>query len=163
MIKKANINIISNYHFWIILTLILFISFLYYFSFSIKLTDPEWNILWRLVAFEYNNHLNGILFYLPFLYVALIFSWKGLLITWICTIIIALPRIYVMTYNVAGFIINIFFLLIPLLMVIIVAILTQWRRVDKQIFIERERERRTYIAQILTAQEDERTYRYNQE
>jgi len=156
VIKKACINSIKNPHFWIIVILILSISFLYYFSFRVKLTDPEWNVLWRLIVFEYNNHLNGILFYLPFIYVAVIFSLKGLLITWIFTLIIALPRIYVMSYSTAGFILNILFLLIPLLIVIIFAILTQWRRVDKQVFRERERERRTYIAQILTAQEDER-------
>lgn len=51
---------------------------------------------------------------------------------------------------------NIVFSFVPLTVVIIVALELRWRERQKEIMVEREKERQIYMAQIFKAQEDER-------
>ncbi len=156
MFKTDRVTIVRNYQFWFIIGLTLIIVFFYYSIRYIKVTDPEWNLIWHLVVFEYSHNVTGALFYIPFIYAALIFWWRGLLIVWLLSMVLILPRVSYMAYDTTGFVINVILLVIPLTIVIAISLLFQWRKAEKEAIIAREKGHQSYIAQIFEAQEDER-------
>jgi signal transduction histidine kinase len=150
-------EISRNPHFWILAFIILALALLYYLDFFfINLMDPRWSWYWRLVFIEFRNNVNGSLFCIPFIYAAVTFWWRGILITWLFSICLLLPRIIYYTPTVSSFVVNILFLLMPLLAVLVLALQRRWRETQKRAIEEREADRQAYIAQIFKAQEDER-------
>jgi signal transduction histidine kinase len=150
-------GVFCNPHFWIILVIILVLTFIYYLDFFfINLMDPKWHFFWRLVYFEFRNNLNGGLFCIPLIYAAIVFWWRGILITGLISVALILPRIKYYSPTPSSLVVNIILLLIPLLVVVILALQRKWRETERKAAEEREEERQTYIAQIFKAQEDER-------
>jgi two-component system, NarL family, sensor histidine kinase DegS len=148
---------VLNPHFWILFFMILALSYMYYANLSmLDHYYARWGWVWNLVVFEFNYGLNGSLFCIPLFYAGIIFGWQGAVLAWIATMALMLPRINYLTYNSTSFITNIFCLLIPLLIILIVAIQRNWRESINNSTLDREKERQAYIAQILKAQEDER-------
>jgi signal transduction histidine kinase len=104
---------------------------------------------------ELINHFIGILFLIPIIYAAVVFSWQGALMAYLLALVGVLPVI--VDYRSAIFLItNIVFLLLPFLFVSIVAFELAWRRKEKKNFADREAERKLYISKILESQENER-------
>lgn len=149
--------LLINPHLWLIVLITLSLSFLYYANLSM-IDDPDlrWDWFWEIVVFEYNNGINGILYCLPFIYAAVVFGWRGSAVTWLSLMLIALPRIQYLAYNNTILITNLFILLTPLLIVLIVALQRNWREEVKRVAAERENERQVYLGLVLKAQEDER-------
>jgi len=114
----------------------------------------EW--LWHLEVFEFRNDLNGGLFYLPFLYAALMFWWRGVLITWLVSMVLMLPHIIDYSSDIASLLSNIFFLLVPLMIVSFISLEMKWREKERSTLAEREGDRQVYMSQIFKAQENER-------
>jgi signal transduction histidine kinase len=156
---RSRRNILFNPHLWIITIIIFALTFLYYSHiFFVDILDPRYDLLWCLVVFEFTNHINGSLFCIPLIYAAIIFGLRGIIITWLFSITIILPRILYLyiTNNTSPIIINIVLLTIPLLVVLIVTLQRNWRQQERKALVEREEERQAYIEQIITTQEDER-------
>lgn len=150
-------RVYRNTHFWIIILVILGLTFIYYFD--VVLTDRlgyDLNLLWKLKVFEFNNDIHGSLFLVPLVYAALVFWWRGILLTWFFVMIVMLPRISYYSPNMNSLITNVLILLVPLLIVVIVALLFRWRESEKKASLEREKERQAYIARIFSSQEEER-------
>lgn len=150
-------KIFRNFHFWAILIIMLGLTFLYYYDiWFTSLSSQRANWLWYLVTFEFNYDLHGSLFIIPCLYAALIFWWRGILLTWLFTMAITTPRILYYSPDINSLITNIFLLLVPLLIVTILALQIKWRESEKKASLEREKERQTYMARIFLSQEEER-------
>lgn len=152
--EKGDIH--RNPHFWILIGIIIALFVLYYLDYIVNIKEPEWRWLWSLTLFEFSNHINGALFCIPFIYAALIFKFQGILITWLFSAVILLPRIQYYSYSSSSLITNIVYLLIPLLIMLTITLQRNWRETERRAMAEREESRRTYLAQILTVQEDER-------
>jgi signal transduction histidine kinase len=142
-----------NPHFWAIFLLIVVITLLYYQD---VLFGTQFSWLWELQIFEFNYHMHGILFSIPFIYAAIIFWWKGALITWLLAIVIIIPRILYFHHNIDAIVVNLLYLAMPMLIVFYISMELSWRRKERQVSAERESERQEYMAQIFKAQEDER-------
>jgi signal transduction histidine kinase len=156
LVGKSN-SIFRNVHFWAIAVIILGITFIYYYDTAFAgFFQYRWNWLWRLVIFEFNNDLHGSLFFIPFIYAAIVFWWRGILITWLVTMAVIIPRIYYYAPNFNSLITNIFFLLVPLLIVSLLAFQIKWRESEKKTSQEHEKERQAYMACIFSSQEEER-------
>jgi len=133
------------------------LTFIYYADILFSnLFNQSWGWLWHLVVFEFNNDIHGSLFFIPFVYAALIFWWRGILLTWLFTMVIMIPRINYYVPDINSLITNIFLLLVPLLIVAILALQIKWRESEKKAALEREKERQAYMARIFTSQEEER-------
>ena len=147
---RGKSQVISNPHFWIIVSVVLGLTFLYYSDVLIyDVPGQGWEWFWHLVVFEFNNDLHGSLFCIPLIYSALAFWWRGILITWLCSMAIILPRIIYYSPDINSLVINIFLLLIPLLVVSIITLQIKWRESEKKAAIEIEKERQAYIARIF--------------
>jgi signal transduction histidine kinase len=155
---KDRQRIILNPHFWSIVFIIL-IVFLTYYHIDNNLFlpfDPRETWLWNLLIFEFNHDFVGSLFIIPFIYSAVVFFWQGTLFTWVITMVFTIPRIIYYSPDSASFMTNIVFLLLPLLIILVLATLREWRRAVRKAAIEKERERQAYVAQVFKAQEEER-------
>jgi two-component system sensor histidine kinase DegS len=150
-------RIFRSIHFWAIVIISLGLTFIYYSDilFS-ELVSQRWSWLWHLVIFEFNNDIHGSLFFIPFVYAALIYWWRGILLTWLFTMAIMLPRIYYYAPDINSLITNVFLLLVPLLIVAILTLQIKWRESEKKATLEREKERQAYMARIFISQEEER-------
>ena len=150
-------RIIHSPHFWIIICIICVLLFLYY-SFEYNRIALMSYMPWfrDIKAFEHVNHINGILFYIPFLYAAFIFSFRGVLILCLSSIVIMLPHLITYSRNTAILITNLFYLLLPILLLTFITLELRWRERFSKNIIERESERQAYMSQILRVQEDER-------
>ncbi len=133
------------------------LTFIYYSDIFFSDTFAHrWGWLWHLVIFEFNNDIHGSLFFIPFVYVSLIYWWRGILLTWLFTMAVMIPRIYYYAPNINSLITNIFLLLVPLLIVSILTLQIKWRESEKKASLEREKERQAYMARIFISQEEER-------
>jgi signal transduction histidine kinase len=143
--------------FWVIIVMFLLFTSIYYaHSGFFNFINPRWEWLWTLAVFEFKSNINGSLFYILFIYAAVVFGWRGILITWLFSFAILLPRIVNMTYDTQSFMVNIVFLLTPLLVVLILNLLRIWRDTVRKAARQREEEHKIYVAKIIKAQEDER-------
>jgi signal transduction histidine kinase len=152
-----NIQFIRNPHFWATVFIVLILTSIYYAHMGIfSFINLRWEWLWQLTIFEFKYNLHGSLFCIPFIYVAVIFWWRGILITWLFSMALMMPRIRYLTPDTPSFMANIVFLLIPLLVVLILALLRNWRVTVRKAAEHREEEHKAYIGQIIKAQENER-------
>jgi signal transduction histidine kinase len=151
--EKTGGGIVRNPHFWAILFLLLIISLIYYQD-VFNGTYFPW--FWNLQIFEFNNHMHGILFSFPFIYAVVFFWWEGSLVTWLLALAIITPRILYFHHNTSAIIINIIYLLMPMVLVFYVSMELRWREKERAVSAEREAERQEYTAQIFKAQENER-------
>jgi signal transduction histidine kinase len=150
-------GIVRNPHFWAIFLIILILGFVYYYEIIFfNLSDLRRSWLFNLVFFEFTNDLHGSLFFIPYIYSAIVFGWRGISITWLLSMALILPRIKYYAPDTISLITNIIFLLVPLLIMFILTLQIKWRETERKALAERENERQNYIAQILQIQEDER-------
>jgi two-component system, NarL family, sensor histidine kinase DegS len=155
--KNRKSILLLNPHIWLIALITLFLSFLYYANLSmIDNADLRWDWFWNIVVFEYNHGINGSLYIVPFIYASIVFGWRGSVVTWLASMLICLPRIQYLAYNNIILITNLFILLTPLLIVLILVLQRNWREEIKRAAAERENERQAYLGLVLKAQEDER-------
>lgn len=146
--------VLRNPHFWLILFIILGLSYLYNIPFpSLGLEIPG---IWRFRITEFAFGVTGSLFYIPIIYSAIIFGWAGIVITWVVSIAVLIPLVLYYTYNVASLLTNIMFLTLPIILGLLVIFFLKWVSRERKIFIEREMVRREYTSQVLKAQENER-------
>jgi signal transduction histidine kinase len=141
-------------HFWLIALLVLVLTIFYYQTsiFGHRLFPFTWN----LELFEFNYNVIGSLFCIPLIYAALVFWWRGILLTWLLSMMLILPKILTFRQDTVSHVTNIFYLLIPLLVVVFISLELNWRNRQRKIMAEREVERQNYISEVFKAQEDER-------
>jgi signal transduction histidine kinase len=152
--KSGYINLVSNPHFWILTVLLIFLGIFYY---QVEIFGYRVVHLFKVIQlFEFNYDIIGSLFCIPLIYAALIFWWRGALITWLVSISIILPQILNFRDDLVSYVTNIFYLLVPLLIVVYLSLELKWRDREQKALAERERERRNYISEVFKAQEDER-------
>jgi len=144
------VELIRNYHFWIIIGLIAGVVFVY--------NDWFWRYdwFWLFCHWEFRNDIIGTLLFIPFLYATVVFGLRGAIIVWLLSLIAILPYMVTFSFTTAPLMRNIGTAFLPLLAIITVILEVNWRNRQKQIIVEREAERHLYITQILKAQEDER-------
>jgi two-component system sensor histidine kinase DegS len=143
----------KNPHFWVLLIIIIIITILYC-SLVFLGFRPDW--LRRIEVIEFQMQFHGILFCIPIVYAAVIFWWRGALITWLISLIISVPLAFYYRPFPSPLLVNVFYLCIPVLVVGSVALELNWRQKEKELLVKREEERQLYVAQIFKAQEDER-------
>jgi signal transduction histidine kinase len=156
---KTRGKILTNPHFWAILVISLALILLYR-----AWPWRPWNVepwfswlspLYNLALFELSSRVIGVLFLIPIIYAAIVFSWKGALMAYVLALVGVLP-IIVGFRSMSSLITNLALLLVPVLIVSIVAFEIAWRRKERNTFAQREAERRVYISKILESQENER-------
>jgi two-component system sensor histidine kinase DegS len=152
-------KIINSPHFWVILTISLTLIFIYqawpWRANNVEPWFPWLSSLYKLAVTEFVNHTVGILFLVPIVYAALVFSWRGTLAACLLSLGGILPIIVYM-WDARYLILNLTLLLLPFLIVSLVTLELEWRRKERKIFAEREVERKVYISKILDSQENER-------
>jgi signal transduction histidine kinase len=147
-------RLVYSPHFWAIFLIIAFLTIFYYetYIFGYRV----FSFFWYVQATEFNYNAIGSLFCIPLVYAALVFWWRGVLITWLISMAVILPQILTFRSDLVSHFTNIFYLLIPLLIVIFVSLELNWRDKARKGLAEREVERQNYISQVFKAQEDER-------
>ena len=153
---KITRKIVFNPHFWIIIFIMLVITTLYYSNILFYQYSRSWPWLRAIELFEFNYDIIGIFFYIPFIYSALIFWWRGALLTWLISLVIIIPRILYYLPDTVSLVTNLLYLFTPLVIVFIISFELKWREKERHSLIEREKERQSFISQIFKAQEDER-------
>lgn len=151
---KGKAELIRNPHFWAIIGIIIALNIIYNAPTSI--TGPKGDWVWYLTIFEFKSNVAGSLFVIPFVYAAIIFWWRGILITWLFSMVLILPRVRDLSEDMSAFVANVVYLCIPLLIVLILDYQRKWRDSVNKSAVESEKERQAYIAQIIKVQEDER-------
>lgn len=152
-------SVIRRPHFWSIVFLILALTILYYtFEYAKPITDYWVPWFKHVIIFEFRYSVNGILFYIPFIYSTLVFQWRGIVVVWSVSMVLILPHIMSFSTNPASLITNLFYLLILLAVVMLITLERDWKERQRQIMTEREAERQAYMSQILKAQENERQH-----
>jgi two-component system, NarL family, sensor histidine kinase DegS len=152
------INFYYSPHFWAILLIVSFLFIFYYqnYIFGYRV----FSYFWYIELYEFNYNVIGSLFFIPLIYAASVFRWRGAVIMWIVSMAIILPQILTFRNDLVSHVTNIFFLLIPLIIVIFISLELSWRDRERKSLTEREFERETerqnYLSQIFKAQEDER-------
>jgi two-component system sensor histidine kinase DegS len=151
-------KIVKNPHFWAILLITVALLFIYrawpWRPWNVG-PFPWLTLLNKLALVELMNHMVGVLFLVPIIYATIVFSWRGALVTFLLSLVGALP-IMIDIWSISSLITNIVLLLLPLLVVSIVAFELAWRRKERKTYTEREAERKLYLAKILESQENER-------
>ncbi|MDD4859891.1 MAG: sensor histidine kinase [Dehalococcoidales bacterium] len=146
-------KLLRNIHLWIILLLTASIIIFYY-------NWQNWfpDFWYYFVFVEYIHSAIGlIVIAVPFVYATIAFHWRGAAIIGLISVPALIPlllRYYAPTSN--KFPLNITFLALPAVVIVLVAFERNWRRTEKQIAREREKERQIYMAQLIAAQEAER-------
>jgi two-component system, NarL family, sensor histidine kinase DegS len=153
---KNSANARANLHLWIILIIILGLAAFYYIDTLYFQETRSWGFLRALEIFEFKYDLHGILFCIPFIYSIILYWWKGALLTWLVSMVLIFPKILYMSPDIQSIISNIFFLMIPLLVVIFISTEVKWREKERKALADRENERQAFISQLLRAQENER-------
>jgi len=151
-------RLIYDPHFWAISFIFVAISLIYWLYFYTEIDYyGDWrDWLWYLEITEFSNHINGSLFYIPLIYAAFIFWWRGTLITWLLSMAIIVPHVMEYTRTTTSLLTNMLFLSVPILMVAFISAELKWREKERKTMDEREAERQVYMSQIFKAQEDER-------
>ena len=109
--------ILRNFHLWVILVMIVILSFFYYLGFPSLRDNAGW--LWSVRVFEFRYHINGSLFYIPFMYSVIAFNWVGLAVCGTACLLIMVPRIFLYSYSFTAFSNNVTFLIAPPMVVIL--------------------------------------------
>lgn len=158
LLKSQNKHIgilLKSPYFWIILFITISLYLLYYETPYILLNKalPGWD---SLIMFEFVNHANGLLLFIPLILTLYAFSWPAVLIFWSISIVTVLPYLIGMNSNIIFLIINLLFAALPIFAISFVVMQLNWRNKERKIMANRDAERRAYLAQILKAQEEER-------
>jgi two-component system, NarL family, sensor histidine kinase DegS len=160
LLNKSVKRLLCNYNLWAIITLT-GIAIVIYNTWpwgNWQFTDFifQW-MPWlsSLYIMELTNHTIGILFLIPIIYAALVFSWPGAMVIYFISLLVVIPAIG-SSWSFNAFAGNMGVLLLPLLLISIASLQIQRLRRDKQHLFEREKERQLYIYKIFEAQEDER-------
>ena len=95
-------------------------------------------------------------FLLADIYSAIIFNWRGIIVTWIISIAILIPPVVYYAYDTSILISNILFLVVPIIVGLIIILLLKWIDRERRLSVEREAARQEYLSQVLQAQENER-------
>jgi two-component system, NarL family, sensor histidine kinase UhpB len=111
--------------------------------------------LYSLALFELKNGIIGLLFLIPIIYAAVVFSWQGALIAFVVTLVSILP-ILTNIRSINNVITNLVFLLLPFLIMSVVAFELAWRRKEKQNSADREAQQELYMSKILESEEHAR-------
>jgi two-component system sensor histidine kinase DegS len=162
-LKSHAARLARNPHFWVVVVLSGGILFVYQ-----AWPWRDWQLekgVWRLFPWlatleplvtrvELKYHLFGALFLAPIIYASLTLSWPGGIFAWCLSLIWVLPML--LSWKNSAVLLNLAFLLIPVLLVAIVNGERRWRESEKRHFAEREQERQAYIAKLVEAQEAER-------
>lgn len=143
-------RVLYNPHSWIILVILLAFVVLYYLDIRILHERIDW--LFRFRSVEIINHINGILFYIPFIYAALVFRPIGMIVTWLLSMAIILPQVLYFNISATSLFTNIVFLIIPLILALLIIFILKLLKT----YEERESERQAYMAQFFKTNEDER-------
>ncbi|HUV56691.1 MAG TPA: sensor histidine kinase [Dehalococcoidales bacterium] len=143
-------KIIRSPHFWIIFVITVTITLIYY-------RWQDWfPWFWHWIIVEFAHDFIGSLYTIPILYTAIVFWWRGPIIVWTLSEAAILPCILYYRVEAYGGLRNIAMSLIPLAIIVGVASQLEWRRRQREMLAEREKERQTYISETLKAQEGER-------
>lgn len=156
-------KILNNPHLWAIIVITLFLVFIYQaWPWRIWMFEEG---IWRWFSWlsplhnvaivELINHIVGILFLVPIIYAAVVFSWQGALATFLLALFGVLP-IMLAIWSTSSLTTNMILLLLPLFITSLVAFELARRRRERKHFAEREAERQVYISKILESQENER-------
>lgn len=156
-------GILKSPHFWIVTCISLLIMFIYYaWPWRVwQLTHGIWqyfpwlSFLYPLARFESANHLLGILFFLPIVYAAIVFSWQITLVASLIAIAGILPEI-IGYWQLTSVVTNVIILILPLMIILITNIELERRKQNRKHLADRERERKTYISKIIESEEKER-------
>ena len=154
---------LRNPHFWAIAIITVLLIFIYQaWPWRVwQFEDGIWRYffwlapLHGLAFFELLNRICGVLFLVPIIYAAIVFSWRGALITFLLSLVVVLP-IIVSVWSLIYIITNVLILLLPLLVILLVSFELAWRLKERKIFAEREAERQIYTSKIIESQENER-------
>ena len=155
---RETASIVNNPHFWLVVFLTCAITGFYIFAYYTR-TPPISDLpffIRRLVYFEIVNKIHGSLFFIPFVYAAIAFWWRGAVIVWLLAMAVILPWILYVSMNPASFVRNTLFTFIPSMLVVLILFQIKWRENQRKIAAEREAQRRVYLSQVFSAQEDER-------
>jgi two-component system, NarL family, sensor histidine kinase DegS len=148
-------------HFWGIILLSFVLAAIYY------LIEREYLVIFslfpwvhRLIIFEFSYKLNGVLFFIPLLYSAIVCWRRGtiipMLVIWGLSLAIITPHIIAYSNSTAAVTYNLIYLSIPVLVIAFINLELQWRKRERKTLEERELERQTYLELIIKAQENER-------
>ena len=116
----------------------------------------EWRPVWPYFVFELRNNAVGILYFVPLGYAALRYDVRRCLATWLICLMIVLPVVIQYTFSASSLARNVAFLASPPLVVAVVSSEIRWRQRNRELAVERERERQRYVDGVLAAQEEER-------
>jgi two-component system sensor histidine kinase DegS len=156
---KDKRTIVTSPHFWMVLAITLALIFLYqawpWRTGYVWQQFPWPSFLFDLAVMEFVNHTVGLLFLVPIIYAAVVFSWPGALVACLLSFGGILP-IIVGTWSIDAMITNIAVLMLPFMIVSLVTFELEWHRKERRIFAEREEERRIYTSKLLCIQENER-------
>jgi two-component system sensor histidine kinase DegS len=160
---KTKGKIYKSPHFWVILVSTLFLLLIYqawpWRTWQFEEGFWQWfswlHPLYSLALVELMNHIVGVLFLVPIIYAAVVFSWQGALVIFLLALIGVLP-ITLDIWSVSSLITNLTLLLLPLFVASLVAFELARQRRERKNFAEREADRRLYISKILESQENER-------
>jgi signal transduction histidine kinase len=155
---------LSNYHFWVIGAITIFLIFIYQaWPWRIwTFTDGIWqwfgwlSPLYKLAIFESINHLVGILFFIPIIYAVIVAPWQASLIISLLSVAGILPIISNLFRASNLLAANIVFMLLPFLIISLINIELKWRARERKLYAERETERQMYMAKVIESQEKER-------
>lgn len=156
-------KISRNPHFWVVLSMSVILLLVYQgwpwrwpqFTHGVWRSFSWLSNLDSLpVAVELRFHIFGVLFLIPIAYGSITLSWPGGVLAWLLSLIWVFPAL--MSWGDGWEVVNLLLLLLP---VLVVAIVTAERRLhgrERRYFLEREQERRAWVARLLDTQETER-------
>jgi two-component system, NarL family, sensor histidine kinase DegS len=153
----------KNPHFWVVVVLSTGLLFVYQVW-----PWSQWHFasgLWRsfgwlsglqpvVLHVELKYHFFGVLFLIPVIYGSLTLGWAGGMFAWFLSLFWSVPTLLSWSNSVHW--ISLALLLLPVLLVAIVTGERRWREGDKRHFMEREQERKAYIAKLVETEETER-------
>ncbi len=153
----------KNAHFWGVVVLLALLLFIYqawpwvpiHFRSGIWSAFSWLSVLEPLVLHvEIPFHFFGSLFLIPVVYGSLMLGWQGGMFAWFVSLFWSIPTLLSWSNGVHW--ISLALLLIPVLLVAILIGERRWRESERTHFVEREQERKAYIAKLVEAEETER-------
>lgn len=156
ILRKETYKMMRNPHFWIICSMMIAFSILYYTGFPTIKEKAAWLRDFR--TFEYIHNIQGSLLYLPFIYAAVAFGWIGITTIWVISLTIMIPRVVYFAHNVSSLSNNISFLTVPVMLILLIVIISKWLKSERKMYLEREAQRQVFMSQVLKAHEDERKH-----
>lgn len=148
-------RLLTNYHFLIILILFGALAFFYSDWPWVKANYPFRELV-SLALFEHKTLLMGSLLVTPIVYAAIVFSWQVATVLVSMAVLFMLPKMLEFHFNPAETIVNISLIIFPALTVILFKLELARRAKERRMLVERAEEHQRYIADVLSAQENER-------